>query len=189
MEIYCGNYFFSGGLSSGSSFSKLLRGLAAFDALFLLAAILSFGLNQLSPWYTNNVFLGGLCIMRVLFGLIHTFRIGSVYMTLAVTFERFHAIIFPLRHFVWKKFLIPTSVAIAVLYNIPKYFELEITVSHILFCNSFTIAYPLIAYCTCPISTGIQLILFRFKMVNTWSQTQICARTLSMSACMLSGAK
>ena len=145
MVIYCGNYFFSGGLSSGSSFSKLLRGLAAFDALFLLAAILSFGLNQLSPWYTNNVFLGGLCIMRVLFGLILTFRIGSVYMTLAVTFERFHAIIFPLRHFVWKKFLIPTSVAIAVLYNIPKYFELEITVSHILFCNSFTIAYPLIA--------------------------------------------
>ena len=73
--------------------------------------------------------------MRALFGLIHTFRIGSVYMTLAVTFERFHAIIFPLRHFSWKKFLIPISVAIAILYNIPKFFELELTVSdtHILY--------------------------------------------------------
>ena len=67
--------------------------------------------------------------MRVLFGLIHTFRIGSVYMTLAVTFERFHAIIFPLRHFSMKKFLPYISVGIAVLYNIPKYFELEIKVS------------------------------------------------------------
>ena len=139
------NYFFSGGLSSGASFSNLLRGLAAFDALFLLAAILSFGLPTMSSWYTTNVFLGGLCIMRVLFGLIHTFRIGSVYMTLAVTFERFHAIIFPLRHFVWKKFLIPTSVAIAVLYNIPKYFELEITVKynkeiHMIY---FSIIFPL----------------------------------------------
>ena len=66
--------------------------------------------------------------MRVLFGLIHTFRIGSVYMTLAVTFERFHAIIFPLRHFSMKKFLPYISVGIAVLYNIPKYFELEIKV-------------------------------------------------------------
>ena len=123
------NLFCSGGLSSGASFSNLLRGLAAFDALFLFAAILSFGLPVLSDWYIENVFMGGLCIMRVLFGLIHTFRIGSVYMTLAVTFERFHAIIFPLRHFSMKKFLIPASVGIAVLYNIPKYFELRIEVS------------------------------------------------------------
>ena len=123
------NTLFRGGLSSGASFSNLLRGLAAFDALFLLAAILSFGLPELSTWYLNNVFLGGVCIMRFLFGLIHTFRIGSVYMTLSVTFERFHAIIFPLRHFSMKKFLIPVSVGMAVLYNIPKYFELKIEVS------------------------------------------------------------
>ena len=131
-----------GGLSSGASFSNLLRGLAAFDALFLLAAILSFGLPNISTWYTTNVFMGGLCIMRVLFGLIHTFRIGSVYMTLAVTFERFHAIIFPLRHFSMKKFLIPVSVGMAVLYNIPKYFELKIEVSKsLLDCCAFIFAY------------------------------------------------
>ena len=129
----------SGGLSSGASFSNLLRGLAAFDALFLLAAILSFDLPVMSTWYTSNVFLGGLCIMRIMFGLIHTFRIGSVYMTLAVTFERFHAIIFPLRHFSWKKFLIPTSVGIAVLYNIPKYFELEISVRRLFLFSTFYI--------------------------------------------------
>jgi hypothetical protein len=109
----------------GASFSKLLRGLATFDALFLFIAIISFGFPQLSRWYNKNVFL---YIMPVIFGLLHTFRVGSVYVTLAVTFERFHAIICPLKHFFWKKYLLPTSVFIAVVYNIPKYFEMEMKV-------------------------------------------------------------
>ena len=109
----------------GASFSKLLRGLATFDALFLFIAIISFGFPQLSRWYTRNIFL---YIMPVVFGLLHTFRVGSVYVTLAVTFERFHAIICPLKHFAWKKYLLPASVFIAVVYNIPKYFEMEMKV-------------------------------------------------------------
>ena len=96
--------FCSGGLSGGSSFSNLLRGLAAFDALFLFSAILLFGLPNISTWYNENVFVGGICIVRVLFGLIHTFRTGSVFMTLAVTIERFNGIVFPFRHFSCKKF-------------------------------------------------------------------------------------
>jgi hypothetical protein len=110
----------------GASFSKLLRGLATFDALFLFIAIISFGFPQLSKWYTRNVFL---YIMPIVFGLLHTFRVGSVYVTLAVTFERFHAIICPLKHFFWKKYLLPASVFVAVVYNIPKYFEMEMQVS------------------------------------------------------------
>ena len=110
----------------GASFSKLLRGLATFDALFLIIAIISFGFPQLSRWYSKNVFL---YIMPIVFGLLHTFRVGSVYVTLAVTFERFHAIICPLKHFYWKKYLLPVSVSIAIIYNIPKYFEMEMQVS------------------------------------------------------------
>ena len=49
---------------------------------------------QLSKWFRQNLF--SYC-MRVNYGLMHTFRVGSVYVTLAVTFERFHAIIFPLK--------------------------------------------------------------------------------------------
>ena len=112
----------------GASFSKLLRGLATFDALFLLIAIISFGFPQLSRWYSRNIFL---YIMPIVFGMLHTFRVGSVYVTLAVTFERFHAIICPLKHFAWKKYLLPASVFIAVVYNIPKYFEMEMKVSEL----------------------------------------------------------
>ena len=124
----------------GASFSKLLRGLATFDALFLFIAIISFGFPQLSKWYTRNVFL---YIMPIVFGLLHTFRVGSVYVTLAVTFERFHAIICPLKHFFWKKYLLPASVFVAVVYNIPKYFEMEMQVLffirvHVSFLLTFT---------------------------------------------------
>ena len=115
----------------GASFSKLLRGLATFDALFLFVAIISFGFPQLSKWYTRNVFL---YIMPIVFGLLHTFRVGSVYVTLAVTFERFHAIICPLKHFFWKKYLLPASVCVAVVYNIPKYFEMEMQVYKLFLC-------------------------------------------------------
>lgn len=120
-----GNLSGVGGGCGSSSFSNLLRGLATSDALFLIMALLAFGLPHLSARYKESLFT---YIMPVCFGLLHTFRVGSVYVTLAVTFERFHAIIFPLRHFAWKKYLLPTSVAIAVCYNIPRYFELKIKV-------------------------------------------------------------
>ena len=77
-----------------SFFLSLLRGLAGFDALFLLMALFSFGLPTLSPWFERNFFMR---YMALSFGLIHTFRVGSVYTTLAVTFERFQVIVFPLK--------------------------------------------------------------------------------------------
>ncbi len=110
----------------GNSFPNLLRGLATFDALFLVVAIMSFGLPKMSSFYVKHIFQH---IMALVYGLLHTFRVGSVYVTLAVTFERFHAIICPLRHFRWKKCLLPGCILFAILYNIPKYFELQIVVS------------------------------------------------------------
>ena len=53
----------SGGNSAGpssaagsQSFSNLLRGLATFDALFLLVAIMSFGLPKMSTFYVKHIF-------------------------------------------------------------------------------------------------------------------------------------
>jgi hypothetical protein len=111
---------------NASSFSNLLQGLAIFDALFLFIAIISFGIPQLSEWYSEYVFVH---IMPVALGLLHTFRVGSVYVTLSVTFERFHAIICPLRQFRWKKHLLTMSVAFSLIYNIPKYFEMKVEVT------------------------------------------------------------
>jgi len=66
--------------------------------------------------------------MPIALGLLHTFRVGSVYVTLSVTFERFHAIICPLRQFRWKKYLLTMSVVFSLIYNIPKYFEMKVEV-------------------------------------------------------------
>ena len=117
---------------------------------------MSFGLPKISPYYFEHIFqhimVIGICLHFVIcflilkifwkftstvfiiisvYGLLHTFRVGSVYVTLAVTFERFHAIICPLRHFKWKKYMLPFCICFAVVYNIPKYFELQMVVSNI----------------------------------------------------------
>ena len=70
-------------------FSNILMGLASFDALFLVCAIMTFGLPTVSSWYKKNVFLK---IMPVSYGLTHLARVGSVFATLSVTLERFFAI-------------------------------------------------------------------------------------------------
>ncbi|TRY73600.1 hypothetical protein TCAL_08729 [Tigriopus californicus] len=105
------------------AFSNLLLGLACFDTLFLWVAILAFGLPNLSNWYKETVFLP---IMAITFGLLHTFRVGSVFVTLSVNFERFYAIVFPLKHFGCKRYLLPASILLTVVYNIPKFFEMEL---------------------------------------------------------------
>ena len=98
-----------------------------FTGLFLSqSAIMSFGLPRLSINYLKHVFNP---IMIFAYGFLHTFRVGSVYVTLAVTFERFHAIICPLRHFKRKKYMLPACTIFAIVYNLPKYFELQIKVS------------------------------------------------------------
>ena len=97
--VYCNDVFMKKFISPFTYYIyfvlRLLRGLATFDLLFLLVAILAFGLPNLSSWYEENVFMR---IMAWSFGFAHTFRVGSVYVTLAVTFERFWAIVFPLKH-------------------------------------------------------------------------------------------
>ncbi len=47
----------------------------------------------------------------------------------SVTIERYFAIVHPLKQFSFKKFLLVISTVCAILYNIPKFFELEKVVS------------------------------------------------------------
>lgn len=103
-------------------FSNILMGLASFDALFLICAIVTFGLPTVSVWYKKNIFH---TIMPVSYGLTHTARVGSVMATLSVTLERFFAIVFPFKDVeVVKRWLLPCAVTFTVTYNIPKFFEL-----------------------------------------------------------------
>jgi len=57
-----------------------LRGLAVCDAFFLASAVSAFGLPELSGWWRRDVFAS---CAPLLFGLLHTFRVGSVYVTVA----------------------------------------------------------------------------------------------------------
>ncbi len=59
-------------------------------------------------------------ILPLLHGLLHLARTGSVYVTMAVTLERYFAIVHPLRDFKAKKYLLPAAILFAIIYNIPK---------------------------------------------------------------------
>ncbi len=57
-------------------------------------------------------------------GALHIARTGSVYVTMSVTLERYFAIVYPLKHFTIKKYLLPTTVFFAIAYNVPKVGEI-----------------------------------------------------------------
>ena len=58
--------------------------------------------------------------MHIFHGLIHIARTGSVYVTIAVTIERYFAVVHPTKEFKMKALLLPFAIIFAVLYNIPK---------------------------------------------------------------------
>jgi hypothetical protein len=64
------------------------------------------------------------------FGFGHIGRVGSVFITVSVTIERYFAIVHPLKHFSGKRFLLVIPILSSVLYNIPKFYELERQVKH-----------------------------------------------------------
>jgi hypothetical protein len=68
-----------------SSFHTLLVALSIFDILYLLMSQMIFGFPGVSSWYEENVYP---IILPVAFGLAHTGRVGSVYLTMSVTIER-----------------------------------------------------------------------------------------------------
>lgn len=111
-----------------SSFNQLLISLASFDFLYLLVSLFFFGLPQLSETYVVSVYPR---IMPIGFGFVHITRVGSVLMTLAVTIERFFAIVYPLRRQSLTFPLIVCSCIFSVVYNGPRFFEFEMTYSNV----------------------------------------------------------
>ena len=100
-----------------------------FDTLYLVIGICIFGLPEISSeWYANQVYV---YIMPFGYGLAHIGRVGSVFITVSVTIERYLAIVHPLQHFRGKKYLLYVPTITAVIYNIPKFFEFEMKVKHL----------------------------------------------------------
>lgn len=117
-----------------SSINHLLIGLACSDLLLLVTAMLSFGLTAIYPhsgkmmhYYFNiRPFL-----TLVVFPLSLIAQMGSVYMTMFVSLERYIAVCFPLKARSWctrshAKYCILAITIFAVLYNVPKFFEITL---------------------------------------------------------------
>lgn len=101
---------------------SLASGLSSFDLLYLAIGIAIFGLPALSKDY-HDLFLP--FIMPIGFGVGHVGRVGSVFVTMSVTIERYFAIVHPLKHFSGKRYLLVTPIVTTILYNIPKFFEFQ----------------------------------------------------------------
>ena len=93
-----------------------------FDLIYLMIGIAIFGLPVLSLDYKANIFP---FILPIGFGICNIARVGSVFVTMSVTIERYFAIVHPLRVFKLKRYLLPTPIVATFLYNIPKFLELE----------------------------------------------------------------
>lgn len=106
-----------------NDFNRLLIGLSTFDFIYLLMSTLIFTIPILSKSYAMSILPH---IMPIGYGIAHLGRIGSVFMTLSVTLERFCAIVYPLKHYRLKtRLLIMGSTLFTILYNVPRFFEFK----------------------------------------------------------------
>ena len=85
------------------TFSALLTGLAICDTFFLVCSLLIFGLPRLLSWFTKQVRSP---VFPYIFCLLHIFRVGSTYLTLSVTLERYWAICHPLSRQIKQRYLL-----------------------------------------------------------------------------------
>ena len=85
------------------SFSALLTGLAICDTLFLCSSLILFGIPKLWPWFATHITTPS---FPYLFGPIHIWRVGSTYLTLSVTLERYWAICHPLSRQIKQSYLL-----------------------------------------------------------------------------------
>ena len=63
-------------------------------------------------------------VISYLSSLLNNLRF-LIAVTMSVTIERYFAIVHPLKHFSGKKFLLISPIALTIIYNVPKFFELE----------------------------------------------------------------
>ena len=79
-------------------------------------------------WFFLSIKFSSFKIFR--YGIAHIGRVGSVFMTLSVTLERFFAILYPLKRMYLKTTLLIFSVVFSVVYNIPRFLEFETVVGN-----------------------------------------------------------
>ena len=60
-------------------------------------------------------------------GFAHIGRVGSVFVTVAITVERYLSVCYPNLECRGKSLLVPIPMIFAIIYNLPKFFELEAT--------------------------------------------------------------
>ena len=60
-------------------------------------------------------------------GFAHIGRVGSVFVTVAITVERYLSVCYPNIECRGKSLLVPIPLIFAIIYNLPKFFELEAT--------------------------------------------------------------
>ena len=70
-------------------------------------------------------------IFKAVYAFMGIARTGSVYMTMAITLERYFSIVRPLASFTFKKALGPLTVAFAIAWNIPRFFEWKIVTANL----------------------------------------------------------
>lgn len=106
--------------------------LAIFDTLLLVSAIVLYAVEYIYE-YTDSLTLYTVWLQYVRYGfaLSHVAQTGSVYITVAVTFERLLAVLYPKRAKVMcthdrASVTIVVVVAFAILFNSTKYFEVEV---------------------------------------------------------------
>ncbi len=109
-----------------------LTALAVFDTCLLITAILIYSVEYVIEYMDNfQMYVAWLTYLRFCFALSHISQTGSVYITVAVTIERFLAVCHPSRaRYACTKRGASVSIlgvtCFAILFNCTKFFELEI---------------------------------------------------------------
>ena len=108
------------------SFYALMLSLAAFDLLYIVTSILCYGIPPLSDQYKESeMYKCNFFWIRALAKIAMT---GSIYFTMAIAVERYVTVCHPfyrVSHSWPTKRLVLFLVAFAIMYNIPKFFEIE----------------------------------------------------------------
>merc|ERR1712038_548589 len=109
------------------TFHNLFVLLSVYDTMYLVSALFLFSLPHLIPEFLQSTAYPYLVMLFLPLG--HIGMIGSMFTTLALSVERYIAVLHPFakyrRWYKTRRFTIPV-VIYSVLYNLPKFFEFEL---------------------------------------------------------------